>query len=212
MRTARKAAIAASCKVSACRPRRREQRRRFYHPRTPCTMPEGAHEGETTGRRSAPAHRKSGVSGARSGGTRSGDPFRIQGPPVTVLAAVKRFGGNKGLAAVRDLRKRQGATNPPSKSESGRAKSLHNAKAVTFGMLFGAVSRRRRILRLGYRARGNQKPRSRLSPHGIIPMSPTANVAAMGVAFHRHGLPSPPRMAATRPRISLYWEAKPSAR
>ena len=39
-----------------------------------------------------------------------------------------------------------------------------------------------------------------------------ANVAATRVAFHRHGLPSPPRMAATRPRISLYWEAKPSAR
>ncbi|OUO90824.1 hypothetical protein B5F40_04990 [Gordonibacter sp. An230] len=51
-------------------------------------------------------HRRSGASGARSGGARSGSPFRIQGSSVTVLAAVKRFGGKKGLGEVRDLRKR----------------------------------------------------------------------------------------------------------
>ena len=139
-------------------------------------MPEGAHEGETIGRRSAPAHRRSGASGTRSRDARSGGPFRIQWSSVADLAAVKRFGGNKGLAAVRDLRKRQGATNPPSKSESGRAKSLHNAKAVTFGMLFGAVSRRRRILRLGYRARQPEAtlPAIAAWDHPDVPPPPTS--------------------------------------
>lgn len=141
---------------------------------------------------------------------RSGGPFRIQGSSVTDLAAVKRFGGNKGLRFATCA---NGKGQPIRRRNQtlGAREAFTAAKTVTFGMLFGAVSRRRRILRLGYRAR---QPEATLPAIAAWdhPDVPHRQRRRHGGAFHRHGLPSPPRMAATRPRISLYWEAKPSAR
>ena len=115
-------------------------------------MPEGAHEGETTGRRSAPAHRRSGASGTRSGG-----PFRRSLQDPRILG--HRFGRCEAFRRQKEAR----YSSRPAQTRRGQPirrrnqtlsarKTFTAAKTVTFGMLFVVVSRRRRVRCLGYRA------------------------------------------------------------